>query len=130
MMMAAYAGNGCLTCGASTHTADNCSWENAMDEIERLERDRELAAEARHGGRVIRDFFLRFGKDADMDNVRYWAKGLSKGFYTQDVSGVMHDFRHRTMLPEAAFDWPIYRRAFDQLQIDEVNAQLNDGDLF
>lgn len=31
MMTAAYAGNGCITCGASTHTEDDCSWEKAMD---------------------------------------------------------------------------------------------------
>jgi hypothetical protein len=70
----------------------------------------ERAAEAVHGGEMYRDFLRRFGAgNVDMTNVAYWAGVLAEGGIRRDA--LMVPYSHSTHLPEAAFDWPIYRAA-------------------
>lgn len=123
MMAAAYAGNGCLSCGASTHTDDNCSWEKAMQDGDLLETDRYLASLARHGGNVYRDHFRRLGPDLSDEHVTYWAEKLAQGEVRRRWD-TMVDIKHQTGLPEAAFDWPIYRSAIDGMVSDRVQAAM------
>lgn len=128
MMAAAYAGNGCLSCGASTHTQDHCPVDKAYEDEMRIWRERRLAAVARRGGNVFRDHFNRLGDALDDGNVQYWAEGLADGHYTER-NGIMQDRSGRVLLPEAAFDWPIYRAALRLEHLGHIGLE-HDGDLY
>lgn len=76
-----------------------------------LDEERTRAAEARHGGRVIRAHLRRLGARADMDIVAFWARHLADGTMAVGRGGAMYEPTYRFTLPEAAMDWPIYRAA-------------------
>src|ERR1035437_7598644 len=83
-----------------------------------------LTSIARHGATLAREAAGR-KQPISPENVTYWATRLADGLNVER-HGVMCDPSTVTMLPESAFDWPIYRAARDTADLFEALAASAD----